>query len=346
MELSVQEQQYLVSEIARETGAKRDGGGKNLIVPHCPSCGKTGGKFGIYIGPETARRTPFMAHCFSCGASTRTLEQLLEAIGRMDLMVAPTADIAAPLDNILLARAEQPEIDDELAVVELPDFYKRTFRHPYLHERGFVFDDYEYFPVGSTGKLNPRYANYVIFPVIDNGSTVGYVGRHTWSKEAIDAYNRKAKYSGGYKILRYRNSTDNDFSRLLYNYDAIRDGKTDTVILTEGIFDTIALTRKLELYDNPHIAVVATFGKKISDVQIFKLQSKGIRTVVIGYDGDAVETVKRTAERLKPYFEVLIADIADAGKDWDEMNEREIYETFACRLLTPIEYKLKKVQER
>lgn len=91
---------------------------------------------------------------------------------------------------------------------------------------------------------------------------------------------------------------------------------------------------------------MATFGKKISDVQIFKLQSKGVRTVVIGYDGDAVEAVKRTAERLKPYFEVLIADIADAGKDWDEMNEQEIYETFAYRLLTPIEYKLKKVQER
>ena len=36
MELSVQEQQYLVREIARETGAKRDGGGKNLIVPRCP----------------------------------------------------------------------------------------------------------------------------------------------------------------------------------------------------------------------------------------------------------------------------------------------------------------------
>ena len=59
MELSVQEYQYLVSEIARETGAKRDGSGKNLIVPHCPYCGKSGGKFGIYIGKETAHRQPF-----------------------------------------------------------------------------------------------------------------------------------------------------------------------------------------------------------------------------------------------------------------------------------------------
>lgn len=346
MELSVQEQQYLISEIVRETGAKRDGGGKNLLVPRCPFCGKNGGKFGIYIGPKTSRRQPFMAHCFSCGASTRTLEQLLEAIGRMDLMVAPTSDISAPLENRISLSTESEEIDDRLEPIELPDFYKRTFRHPYLQARGFTFDDYEYFPVGTTGKLNPRYADYVVFPVLDEGITVGYVARHTWSKADIDVYNRRAKFSGDYKIMRYRNSSYNDFSKLLYNYDAVRPDETDTVVLTEGIFDVIALTRKLELYDNPYIAAIATFGKKISDVQIFKLQSKGVRTVVVGYDGDAVDSIKRTAERLKPYFEVLVADIIDARRDWDEMSEREIYETFAYRLLTPIEYKLKKVQER
>ena len=237
-------------------------------------------------------------------------------------------------------------LDDELVPVELPDFYKRTFRHPYLQRRGFCFDDYEYFPVGITGRLNPRYADYVVFPVIDDCTVVGYVSRHTWPKEDIDAHNRKTRHSGGYKILRYRNSTENDFSRLLYNYDAVRMDETDTVILAEGIFDVIALTRRLELYDNSHVAAVATFGKKISDVQIYKLQSKGVRTVVIGYDGDAVESVKRTAERLKPYFEVFIADIADAAKDWDELTEAEIYGIFACRLLSVLEYKLKKVQER
>ena len=125
-----------------------------------------------------------------------------------------------------------------------------------------LFDDYEYFPVGVTGKLNPRFSDYVIFPVEDNHSVVGYVARHTWSKKKIDVHNRKAKHNGEYKILRYRNSTDNDFSKLLYNYDSIRPDETDTVILTEGIFDVIALTRKLELYDNTHIAAIATFGKK------------------------------------------------------------------------------------
>lgn len=344
MELSAKEYQHLVQEIARETGAKRDGMGKNLIVPRCPFCGKSGGKFGIYIGQATSRREPFMAHCFSCGKSTRTLEQLLEAIGRMDLMVAPITDITAPLQFVL--GFEPDEIDDELETVELPDFYKRTFSHPYLKERGFIYDDYDYFPVGVTNRLNPRFADYVIFPVLNNGENVGFVARHTWSKADIDAYNRKAKVRGDYKILRYRNSTNNDFSKLLYNYDAIREGTTDTVILTEGIFDVIALTRKLELYDNPYVTAVATFGKKISDVQVYKLQCKGIKTVVIGYDGDAVEPVKSTAHRLSKYFDVYIANIADAHKDWDEMSEEDIYEIFDKRLDSVTDYQLNKVQER
>lgn len=66
---------------------------------------------------------------------------------------------------------------------------------------------------------------------------------------------------------------------------------------------------------------------------------------MVGYDGDAVEAIKITASRLRPYFEVLIADIPDVRKDWEDLTEQEIYEVFAYRLLTPIEYKLKKVQE-
>lgn len=346
MELSTQEYRYLVQEIVRETGAKRDGSGKNLIVPCCPFCGKTGGKFGIYIGKETTHRKPFMAHCFSCGASTRTLEQLLEVIGRIDLIAVQTVDAEASLENLLLKGPYIEEIDDELTIVSLPDFYKRTFSNPYLRQRGFTDDDYDYFPVGTTSRLNPRYADYVIFPVVDEGDTVGFVARHIQSKEYLDAHNRQVKHTGGYKLLRYRNSTDNDFAKMLYNYDAVITYKTDTVILCEGIFDVIALTRRLELYDNTRIVAVATFGKKISDVQIYKLQRKGVKVVVVGYDGDAVAAIKHTATRLRRYFDIFIADIADPHKDWDELSDEQLYTTFAYRLFTPIEYNIRKVQER
>ena len=105
MELSIQEQICLIQEIVRETGARRDGSGRNLLVPRCPFCGKAGGKFGIYIGPKTAHRKPFMAHCFSCGTSTHTLEQLLSALGRRGLTRAFTgcfSDTPATLDCAMI----------------------------------------------------------------------------------------------------------------------------------------------------------------------------------------------------------------------------------------------------
>ena len=107
----------------------------------------------------------------------------------------------------------------------------------------------------------------------------------------------------------------------------------------------VALVRKLELYDNPAIAVVATFGKKISPVQIYKLQTKGVRTVVIGYDGDAVAAIKQTAEALSPYFDVFVADIPDAEKDWQDLTFDEILDVFTEGLKTPVQYKLSKLQE-
>lgn len=342
--MNKQETDFLIEEITRHLGAKRDGGNKNLIA-RCPYCGKEG-KYGIYIGKETLHKKPFMAHCFSCGRSTLTLDKLLEEIGRADLMITPTADLSAPLDeNLLFPLDNEEEVDDALGIVELPDFYRQVYTHPYLKHRGFVYDDFDYFPVGVTAGLNRKYDDYVIFPVVDSGDVVGYVARHTWSKEQIDNYNRKAKRNGEYQIRRFNNSTQNDFVKLLYNYDAVIEDETDTVILVEGIFDVVALTRKLELYDNHHFAAVATFGKKISQVQIYKLQAKGVRTVVLGFDGDAVSAIKQTATELSGYFEVFIADIADPTKDWQDLTYMEIFEIFSQHLKTPLEYKLSKLQE-
>lgn len=345
MNLSKTEYDFLVAELRTELGARTDGSGKNLIA-RCPLCGKDG-KFGVYVGTETAHKKPFMAHCFSCGYSATTLERLLEALGRMDLMSTETAALEGVLPNLLFPLEEvDEEVDDEVGIVELPDFWRRTFTHPYLQGRGFTYDDYDYFTVGTTHGLNRLWDDYVIFPIIDAGDPVGYVGRHTWPKTEIDDYNRRAKRCGGYQLLRFRNSTENDFVKLLYNYDAVVEDRTDTVILTEGIFDVVALTRKLGLYDNDRVAAVATFGKKISLTQIYKLQSKGVRSVVIGYDGDAVEAIKKTAQELSAYFEVFVADIPDPAKDWEDLSPAELYAVFAYGLRTPIEYQLSKIQQQ
>ena len=346
MIISKEDKQHLIHELTLELHAKLDGGRKNLIVETCPYCGHTGGKFGIYVGTETERKKPFMSHCFSCGHSTYTLNQLLQDIGRTDLMISETFQFNNPsTSDDFSFMGDDEEIDDELVVVEMPEGFRRTYRNVYLKQRGFIHDDYEYFPVGTTRGLNFKFDDYVVFPIYDSGDIVGYIARHIQSKSYIDEYNLKAKRSGKFPILRYRNSTENDFVKILYNYDAVIEDSTDTVVIVEGVFDAIALTRKLNLYDNPYISVVATFGKKISDTQIYKLQSKGVDTVVIGYDGDAVESIKRTSVKLSAYFNhVYIADIPDPTQDFDSMDFWDIYDVFSVGLMTPTEYQLQKIQ--
>lgn len=345
MYLKREERDYIIREITHELRGKLDGSRKNLLVPVCPVCGKGGSKFGIYLGEDTEKKRTFMSHCFKCGATTRTLNELLDLIGRDDLKIEQRATFE-PLDIPTFYQINnEEEIDDELSAIQMPQGWKRCFKNPYLRRRGFEADDYEYFPVGTTRGLNFKFDEYVVFPIIDNGEYVGYVSRHTWPKDDLDSYNQKARRSGKFEKRRYNNSVENNFVKLLYNYDSVIEDKTDTVILCEGIFDVIALTRKLDLYDNPTIVPVATFGKKISQVQTYKLQTKGVRNIVIGYDTDARGAILKTADNLKDYFETcLIANLQGNGKDWDEMDFWEIYDTFSVGLMTPREYKLKTVQ--
>lgn len=343
MTISKEERDFLIKELINELHGKLDGSRKNIVCPVCPYCGHKGGKFGIYVGVETDRKKLFMSHCFSCGHTTTELNDLLNDINRPDLMLEETASFA-PVEIPKFYSLNEEEIDDELCKVDMPEGWKRCYRNSYLKSRGFTFDDYDFFPVGTTRGLNWKYDDYVIFPIMDNNDIVGYIGRHTWSKDTIDEYNKKAKRNNKFQILRYNNSTENDFSKLLYNYDAIVDDVTKTVILVEGVFDVIALTRKLELYESPWVTPVATFGKKISDTQIYKLQAKGVDTVIIGYDGDAVKSINAAAEKLEDYFDVYIAQIDDPTADFDSMDFWDIYDVFSTNIKTPLEYKLNCVQ--
>lgn len=342
MYISREDRDFIIRELTQELHGRLDGSRKNLLVPVCPVCGKGGYKYGIYVGSDTDKKHTFMSHCFKCGATTRTLDQLLDLVGRSDLKIEETASFK-PLDIPDFFKIEEEEIDDELSVIEMPEDWKRCFRNPYLKSRGFTFDDYDMFPVGTTCGLNFKFDNYVIFPIYDNGDIVGYVSRHIWPKEEIDKYNERARWNGKYEIRRYNNSTENDFVKLLYNYDSVIEDETDTVILCEGIFDVIALTRKLDLYDNHRIVPVATFGKKISQTQIYKLQSKGVRTVVVGYDSDAREATIKAAQTLSDYFDVFICHLAGNGKDFDEMDFWDVYDCFDTGLLTLREFKLQTI---
>ena len=345
MNLSKQEADNIIRELTVTLRARVDGSGNNLVASSCPYCGKSE-KFGIYIGKDTDRKKRFMSNCFSCGRRTQSLEDLLTNIDRKDLIPIETSDVSEGIVNeILKFVSEDTEIDDELSIIELPDFYRRTYHHPYLFNRGFDGFDYEFFEVGTTRGLNFKFDDYVILPIVDGGEYVGYVARHTWGKTEIDLYNQKAKLEGDWQIMRYNNSTENDFVKLLYNYDSIIEDVTSTVIIVEGAFDVIPLYRKLNLYDTNEIAVVATFGKKISNAQIFKLQSKGVSTVILGYDGDAVAATKKICNDLSNYFDTWVLDIKEANKDWEDLDFWDVYDLFSVGVKSPFDYNYLKMQE-
>lgn len=340
MNITVEDRHEIAETLRIDLNGKYDGGKRNLLLPECPWCGHGGYKFGIYVGFDNSNKRFGSSHCFHCSASCKTLKGTLELLRHTELMPVETEDLEEEMSPEL--HLFENEIDDEMKEVEMPEGYKRTFKNWYTKSRGWVSDDYDYFEVGTNRGMDWKLEDYIILPVIENGKKMAYVARHTWSKQEIEDYNDKHRK----KILRYRNSTDKEgtgFEKLIYNIDAIEKFVTQTVIVCEGAFDVVGITRKLELYDNPHIKAVATFGKKISDVQIYKLQQKGIETVILGYDQDAVSTTALIAKSLEQYFDVLIVDIPSSWeeKDFDEMDEWQIYDLFSKHLLTVREFNLK-----
>ena len=338
MNLTPELQHSITEELLFDLNGKLDGGRKNILLGYCPFCGHDGFKYGIYIGPNVGKKRFGMSNCYHCNRRFRTLKETLTALGREDLIPLETTELDDDSFTDISAMFED-EIDDELREVEMPRGYKRCFRNQYLKSRGWNADDFEYFPVGTNRGIEREFDDYVILEIIDGGKKVGYVARSILSKEDIDSYNSRHHF----KIRRYKNSDEsvgNGFSKLLYNYDAIEAYTTQSVILCEGPFDVVGLNRKLELYDNKHIVPIATFGKKISQEQMYKLQKKGVEQVVIGYDCDAKETTSQIAMELEKYFDVLIADIPEGvGKDWDEMDVEDIYDIF-CSLKTIREFNL------
>jgi DNA primase len=288
------------------------------IVSDCPFCGRHQ-KFGISIVKDGH---PWQCLAAACGERGK-IYKLLGHLDRLDLVGPVRVDLTKKLEKII-EEVEHEEIDIELDSMELPPGYKRVAHDKYLDSRGFNDDDYFYFEVGRSD--NFKFKDYVVFPVKMNKVVVGYVSRHTWSKKRIDKHNDKVKKAGeGYRILRYRNA-DMDSARMLYNYDRIIEGVTHTVIIVEGIFDVINITRQLDLYDRSDIVVCACFGSKLSKEQIYLLQLKGVINLTLFYDEDAAEKVKYFAPIANRYFDVLVAYNPDPESDAGDLGREEILE--------------------
>lgn len=281
----------------------------NQYIATCPFCNKAQH---FYINKTTQQWD-----CKKCG-ETGGIYKLLRFLDKTYLLGAPTVKKVHEIKSIremeeLESSKENVEIQP-LPDIKMPVGYKvYDWVNPYLQQRKITLEDIKHWEFGQT-KLVSRYLGYVLIPIKEDGKVKGFIGRYGSKNVPEDK-------------LRYSNSLGTDFSCLLFGYDDIIKGKTDTVIITEGLFDAIAVTKKLNLFADESIRAVCTFGKKISQAQIQKLLAKQVRKVVLLYDYDALKEIRHYAMLLDEYFITKVA-VALGKKDIDECTLDEVIEVF------------------
>ena len=283
----------------------------NQYVCTCPFCQK---EEHFYID-----KTSQLFHCKRCNESGN-IYKLLRYVDKLYLLqgaTVPERETIASVRSVLAEGVENAdeELSEELPVIPMPvGWHVLTTGNAYLSGRGVSAEEVLRYEIGST-RMFKKYRNYILIPIRDGGEIRGFIGR----------YASKIVPEGK---LRYNNSRGTEFGSLLFGYDEIVTGVTATVILVEGIFDKISVDRFLGLWDSPEVKCVATFGKKISNVQINKLIAKQVRRVILLYDFDAVKDIKRYGLELEKFF---ITDITftSKSKDIDECTPAEAVEVFS-----------------
>jgi hypothetical protein len=219
-----------------------------------------------------------------------------------------------------------------LPLIKPPVSYKRVYDSEYLNLRGFKERDYDYWEVGRTsfGSLK----DYVTFPIYQNSEMKAYVTRLARNK----THDKEPKY---------KNSIS-EFASLLGGFDQLTSN-TETVILCEGIFDIINITRLLNLYDCNELKAICTFGAKVSENQINLLQQKGIQRIIMLFDGDVIKKIKPISFELNTKFDVQIGLLEGAINNQPEDAGNCLLthlEAALNNLSSPLDFYLEKIEKK
>lgn len=132
-----------------------------------------------------------------------------------------------------------------------------------------------------------RWADRIIVPVQYAGRLVTFVARAIY-----DDMTPKVDTPPGNEQYSY-----------LFNLERVWGEKT--VIITEGVFDALAV---------PEYSV-ATFGKKVTDAQVALLVAAGVKNLIIAWDADAQTEIYDTYLRLRYRFDTVRAIELPDGED-------------------------------
>lgn len=307
----------------------------------CLWCGKEH-HLGIVFGEKTSS-----FRCNKCQKQGH-ISVLLREIGRTDLLDVKTLELSKKLES-RLNKIEELKIDYTTPIKSPPMGYRSLTSDPYLESRGFTQEQFKIFSIGETKFHLKLKQDYIVFLIINNGEVKGYLGRSRKSKKEIALINEKRAKDN--KYLRWVNSPDTDFKKLLFGLDEIVVGETTTVILVEGLTSKGNIDRVLNLYSSDLMKCCATFGKTLSVEQIKMLLDKGIENIILLYDPDAInESKKYSLELTKELVNIEVGYIPfknEEGEDKDpgDLSELEVLEVLN-NLESPFTYSLSKVQKK
>lgn len=199
---------------------------------------------------------------------------------------------------------------EEIGVAPLDRVREQAVR--YLEDRGVTREQMKQYDIRYC--YDGTYAGRIVIPCYYKGDIVTFVARDL----------------SGYSSRKYLNPTGNKQSDFLYNYDAIG---TDTVVVTEGVFDAISAAQVAP--------AVASFGKSLSARQVAFLN--GVKNVIFYWDKDAYPQVEQYVKKIQGTCRVVChADGKDAGSRTYEENKRLINSAVS---LGSVEYEMFKLTE-
>ena len=295
------------------------------VLANCPWCGHR--EFYISLSDN---------HPFNCVrkkkcGETGSIYKLLNHLGIRDEYNIKESISWAPTLSNALKIDEKIDVDVNLEEIKLPLGFRRIYQDSYLQKRGFKENDYNDYHIGISN-LDRKLINYIIFIIYNDFKPVAYVGRFKGTKEKCDLL----------KKPRYKNS-ESDFTKILGGYDELEKDVTETVILCEGLFDAKNVTDLFDLKNNNSTKCCYTFKCHISQEQLYRLQLKGIKNIVLFYDNDVIQQIKEQAMYLSNYFNVKIAFVANSTNDPGELNINELNEIFK-NLYLPFDFYTQRVQ--
>lgn len=302
--------------IANELGLRPFGnkGWMNAQGLECDECGKSE-KFAILFVNDSG-----ITHCFHCGKKN-SLWNFLKNTNRSHLIERNSVSVKDELKS-LDSEVEKEEIVEQQEIGK-PRGFKRIYFDEYLNSRGFTEEQYNILKIGESTDI--RFLDHIVFLIYNNHKLVSWLARSRKSKEWHKQNIKDFKAGKARLVLRYYNSDDTEFSNILGGYDEIIEGKTDTIILVEGITDKANVDRKLFLYHSPDMKCCFTFGHNFSENQAKLLKRKGVKNIIMMYDPDALKEIEKFSLEYWKYFDsVKAARLRDGVDPGDETDFTDI----------------------